>query len=877
MTIRDAFISGDLSTAETLLTQAINANSKTSYIYYANRSFLMAQKSEWDRALDDALMSLRIQPSLTGCISKGIALCGQKQMEAAMKAFDLAFIFTDGDSKSIRFLLLMKAIVLFNANQHEDAMQRVRELAAACSSADTLACRMVEAYLNVQLGITALNDARHSEAVDYFTVATNTDAFSSKPAIHSIYEDLFVLFGWDIQSLWEIANQKLCDTLLCLGRFQDAIKSYCRMMDTSDEITRASSLDWSTGRSSIMSSYCNSHPTLCITGGDAALTVCDYDKAISLYSAAIDLGPVTCAIFVNRCKAKTDKGAWEEALLDAQKVIELEPSSYIGYQLKHAACHSAQRLDDAIEALNTMLSKLDDTSESHTQNLRKQYISAPEAERVIQRRIDIQLEHAPLRLLDTTIGLLCDRGAQITTFKTSTEYKELLLFVMKHPVPSTEHIREVVAKYFRCIMLSHRWDANESLLPEIRGKIVYQLHPVDGIVKLQSFCRVADDLGYRWAWMDTCCIDQANSVELHESINSMFIWYHHSALTIVYLSDVPPSSKSDALAKSVWNKRGWTFQELMASRCILFYQKDWTPYLNDRSSNHKDSNEIIEELAGATGIDRESLVAFHPGTRNVRKTLRWASPRITTRQEDIAYSLFGVFDVHLGVSYGEKQKALGRLLQEIIALSGDITALDWVGRSSEFNSCLPAEISSYKAPPITYPSLSTEELDRSVSLLRDTGAVQLASKLYTELESLHAPRFAQRRLHLPCIAFRVTELIRKSHQGQDTCVVYEVKAGGLRDLPITTEEDLLSARPTEFLLIRPWDHDLLELPDDVHSAESERALRLMVRLGQPFSAFLLKRERRKEYRRVASDHSIIAQFSDTTCVDDMKVRTLEIL
>ncbi|KAG2358457.1 hypothetical protein BDR07DRAFT_1611901 [Suillus spraguei] len=247
----------------------------------------------------------------------------------------------------------------------------------------------------------------------------------------------------------------------------------------------------------------------------------------------------------------------------------------------------------------------------------------------------------------------------------------------------------------------------------------------------------------------------------------MFIWYHHSALTIVYLSDVPPSSKSDALAKSVWNKRGWTFQELMASRCILFYQKDWTPYFNDRSSNHKDSNEIIEELTGATGIDQESLVTFHPGTRNL---------------------------------WGEAEGPW-RLLQEIIALSGDITALDWVGRPSEFNSCLPAEISSYKAPPYTYPSLSTEELDRSVSLLRDTGAVQLASKLYSELESLHAPRFAQRRLHLPCIAFRVTELVRKSHQGQDTCVVYEVKAGGLRDLLITTEEDLLSARPTEFLLI----------------------------------------------------------------------------
>ncbi|KAG2344467.1 hypothetical protein BDR05DRAFT_188219 [Suillus weaverae] len=641
--------------------------------------------------------------------------------------------------------------------------------------------------------------------------------------------------------------------------------------------------------------------TLCATNGDTALAARDYDKAIALYSAAIDLGSVTHTIFVNRCKANTDKGVWEEALLDAQK-----PSSYIGYQLKHAACYGAQRFDEAIDAFNSMLSKLDDASESHIRNLRKQYISSFEAEDVIRVFVDAQLENAPLRLIDTTIGLLCDREAQITAFKTSTEYKELLLSVMKHLDSRKEHIGEVVEKYFRCVMLSHRWDTAESPLHEIQGKIVYELRPIGGIVKLQLFCKFACDAGYRWAWMDTCCIDKANNVELHESINSMFVWYHHSALTIVYLSDVPPSSKSGALAKSVWNKRGWTFQELMASKRVLFYQKDWTLYLNDRSPNHKDSNAIMEELADATGIDREALVAFHPGTRNVRKTLQWASSRITTRQEDIAYSLFGVFRVRPGVDYGEKkQNALGRLLQAIIAQSGDITALDWVGRPSEFNSCLPAKISSYKAPPYTCPSLSTEELCKAVSLLRKSGAAQLASKLYSKLDSLHAPRFAHQRLHLPCIAFRVTEIRRKSHQDQDTCVTYEVKADGLRDLLITTEKELMPAshtRVTPFLLIRPWDHGLLELPDDVHSVsnwtppgsptdvspggssgehglvDSERALRLIARLGQPFSAFLLKLERRREYRRVASDRCIVAQFKDTTCVHDMpEVRTLEIL
>ncbi|KAG2357191.1 hypothetical protein BDR07DRAFT_1531211 [Suillus spraguei] len=66
--------------------------------------------------------------------------------------------------------------------------------------------------------------------------------------------------------------------------------------------------------------------------------------------------------------------------------------------------------------------------------------------------------------------------------------------------------------------------------------------------------------------------------------------------------------------------------------------------------------------------------------RHARKKFQWVSARVTTWQEDVAYSLFGIFGVKLPVIHGEKkQSALGRLLQEVIARSGDISALDWVG------------------------------------------------------------------------------------------------------------------------------------------------------------------------------------------------------
>ncbi|KAG2745440.1 hypothetical protein P692DRAFT_20741990 [Suillus brevipes Sb2] len=572
-----------------------------------------------------------------------------------------------------------------------------------------------------------------------------------------------------------------------------------------------------------------------------------------------------------------------------------------------------------------MLSKLDDALDIQTRKLRQQYLRPSEVERAIRQVIDAQLENAPLRILDTTTGLLCDREAQISTFKMSTDYKELLSSTITCSDFHTKRIEEVVRRNLQYATLSHVWEGNEPLLRDIQGKSVYdsELDSVGGMKKLRSFCETARGAGYNWAWSDTCCIDKNINVELQESVNSMFVWYHHSALTIVYLSDVPPSSKSGALAKSAWNTRGWTVQEFIAPKVILFYQSNWTLYLDDRTPNHKDSVIIMQELQGATGIDRSAVAAFRPSMNDAQEKLHWVSARVTMRQEDIAYSLFGIFGVCLPVDYGEKQdKALGWLLQEIVARSGDITGLDWVGKPSEFNSCLPASVTSYQAPPCKLPPLPEHEMQSSVSSLREVGAVDFASHTYnTLLRSMSAPRFATQRLHLHCIAFNVREVRRVPRPAPEVHYTYGLKADGLHDLLITTEQILVQfwpARPTEqkFILHRPWDRSLLELPEFVeptefvepsdfgNDTESEedygtppsspsddwssgspviqdvfdiesRALRLLVRLRQPFSAFLLAQQRSGEYKRIASDHNIIGQVDDVG--DLMDIRTIEIL
>ncbi|KAG1816986.1 heterokaryon incompatibility protein-domain-containing protein [Suillus variegatus] len=557
-----------------------------------------------------------------------------------------------------------------------------------------------------------------------------------------------------------------------------------------------------------------------------------------------------------------------------------------------------------------MLSKLNNAPDTETRKLRQQYLSPSEVDCAILKVINAQLDNAPLRVLDTATGLLCVRETQIRTFKTSIEYKELVSSTITHPDIQMKRIEEVVMAYFQYVMLSHRWEGEEPLLQDIQGKVIYKLNPIGGIKKLQSFCKTARDLGYRWAWSDTCCIDKNIDVELQASVKSMFAWYHHSALTVVYLSDVPLLSKS--LAMSAWNTRGWTVQEFLAPKVILFYQNDWTPYLDNRTPNHKDSVAIMQELEDATGIDQRTIVAFRPGMRDARAKLQWASTRTTTLQEDIAYSLFGVFGVRLHVDYTEKkQNALGRLLQEIIAQSGDITALDWVGKSSDFNSCLPADITSYEAPSSKLSSLSEDEIQSSVSLLRGVVALQSASQLYQTLDYLSAPRFAHRRLHLPCIVFPVTEVRRRPRHDQGT-YTYEVKSDGLRNLQITTEHKFTPFSPARpplawqtILLVRPWNRHLLELHDTLDNTSSvdnwtlsefslrdssaaqigaiypdsdSRALRLIVNLGQPFSAFLLARQRDGEFKRIASDYDIIAQVKDMASISYlMDIRILEIV
>jgi hypothetical protein len=222
-------------------------------------------------------------------------------------------------------------------------------------------------------------------------------------------------------------------------------------------------------------------------------------------------------------------------------------------------------------------------------------------------------------------------------------------------------------------ILSHRWGDQETSFQELEAGLGKDK---DGYQKITTFCAQARDRGFEWAWVDTCGIDKTSSAELSEAINSMYKWYQQSAVCFVYLSDVTAQVQPDGSTYSLdfnsscWFTRGWTLQELIAPRSVEFYTSDWT-HIGDKNSK-------VNELSRITGVDAMVLRGADPARFcSVARIMSWASKRITTRKEDIAYCLLGIFGIHMPLLYGEGDRAFNRLQEEILKHSSDQSLFAW--------------------------------------------------------------------------------------------------------------------------------------------------------------------------------------------------------
>ncbi|KAE8411048.1 heterokaryon incompatibility protein-domain-containing protein [Aspergillus pseudocaelatus] len=202
-------------------------------------------------------------------------------------------------------------------------------------------------------------------------------------------------------------------------------------------------------------------------------------------------------------------------------------------------------------------------------------------------------------------------------------------------------------------ILSHTWGLGEVAFKDIKDPKDSTLRSWVGYKKIEQCCSVARKMGYEYVWIDTCCIDKTSSAELSEAINSMFAWYQEANVCYAYLSDVPQ-----------------TLQELIAPREAIFDDGNWEK-LGDKASLGTRISQCTRIPESILSCEKE-LDMFSTAQR-----MSWAAERQTTRVEDRAYCLMGLFGVNMPLIYGERDAAFIRLQEEILRISEDHSLFAW--------------------------------------------------------------------------------------------------------------------------------------------------------------------------------------------------------
>ncbi|KAG8214298.1 hypothetical protein J3R82DRAFT_9248 [Butyriboletus roseoflavus] len=269
-------------------------------------------------------------------------------------------------------------------------------------------------------------------------------------------------------------------------------------------------------------------------------------------------------------------------------------------------------------------------------------------------------------------------------------------------------------------IFSHRWGAHEPSYQQLsrNQRWMDDATPTNspGLLKLLRFCDKVRVYGCPYAWSDTCCIDKSSSAELEEAIRAMYRWYRDAEVCIVHLA------ATDNLADfehEPWFTRGWTLQELLAPKRITFYNKEWASIFGNavcpaESRNDKEDWRVLGTITKVTGIPAGDLRHFRPGCERVSEKMRWASQRGTTRAEDVAYALLGIFDITIPISYGEGQWAFHRLMEGIAQRSSEPGFFAWAGDASPYSLAYPCSPASYGMPVLDAQTVTGLRLTGSV-------------------------------------------------------------------------------------------------------------------------------------------------------------------
>ncbi|KAF5349019.1 hypothetical protein D9758_012675 [Tetrapyrgos nigripes] len=278
-------------------------------------------------------------------------------------------------------------------------------------------------------------------------------------------------------------------------------------------------------------------------------------------------------------------------------------------------------------------------------------------------------------------------------------------------------------------ILSHRWILGEEVnyqdylesRPKTKKKLGYQ--------KIRRACREARTDNFDYIWIDTICINQGNHDEVARNINGMYSFYKHSGVCYAYLTDVYKlnDGSADLIARmwrSGWFQRGWTLQELVAPRTVVFFSAGWEAIGCRRL--------LKFGISRLTGIPAAVLDGSRPiEDVDMKERMTWCAGRKTTRPPDLAYCLMGILGVSVTPDYSEDARTAFKRLQSALVQS------------------YPDRFMEFKGDDIYIMLLSQNMRTRVQSSYSDSSTVTsvhyTTSSTSLDKDSLSPPKFALRR------------------------------------------------------------------------------------------------------------------------------------
>ncbi|KAH8595415.1 heterokaryon incompatibility protein-domain-containing protein [Bisporella sp. PMI_857] len=378
-------------------------------------------------------------------------------------------------------------------------------------------------------------------------------------------------------------------------------------------------------------------------------------------------------------------------------------------------------------------------------------------------------------------------------------------------------------------ILSHTWSTSEVSFQDI---LVGKAPDRRGYQKIKNFCAQAAHDDCKYLWVDTCCIDKTSSAELQEAICSMYKWYKNARVCYAYLEDYDASSPQSQLSSCKWFKRGWTLQELIAPAIVKFYDSKWVEF------GTKD--DLCQQISDITGIDPRVLRGADPTKLTVAERMSWASGRLTSRIEDIAYSLMGLFNVFMPMLYGEGNRAFIRLQEEIMKQSEDYTIFAWKSGGSE-----PSRRGLLAHSPSEFESSS-----RSQARIQDT--MQVISEYKRPDQQLYIPAALTSRgllIGLP--------LLRKDVQGNEVPEPHKLGTTRSRGFDFLQRFRGTSSTPGDNAFLRSGTYLALICRSASRNSQNNRILCIWLRKHQeggiftrlsPGSVALLPEKRAPEFK-----------------------------